>query len=104
MGEYVFGSKIRLFVKIILILFIVVGAALSIDLVWEISDTFNILMAIPNLTALILLSGTIAKITKNYLDRKKNVNIEPMLSYDEKENELLSSELSDENELLEIKE
>lgn len=38
----------------------------SIQLVWDLSDTFNGLMALPNLIGLLLLSGTVFKITKNY--------------------------------------
>lgn len=37
--------------------------------------------------ALILLSGLVAKITKNYFDRKKGKNAKPLLSYDENQNE-----------------
>lgn len=95
-SEYVFGSKSRLVCKIILIGLIVLGATLSVDLVWEIADTFNILMAIPNLIALILLSGLITKITKNYFKRKKGSDEKPLLSYDEKQNEeLLMENLED---------
>ena len=48
--------------------------------IWAIDDTFNGLMAIPNLICVIALSGLVAKITKNYYDRKKGKDIEPMLS------------------------
>ena len=85
--EYVFGFRSKLIYKIIFICLVVLGATLSVDLVWELADTFNILMAIPNLIALILLSGLVAKITKNYFDRKKGKNAKPLLSYDEKQNE-----------------
>ena len=95
-SEYVFGSKSRLICKLILIGLIVLGATLSVDLVWEIADTFNILMAIPNLIALILLSGLITKITRNYFKRKKGSDEKPLLSYDEKQNEeLLMENLED---------
>ena len=49
-------------------------------LIWGISDTFNGLMALPNLIGLIIMGGLVAKITKNYFDRKKGLPIEPMLS------------------------
>ncbi len=84
--EYVFGFKSKLIYKICYIIFVVLGSLLSVDLVWELADTFNVLMAIPNLIALIMLSGFIAKITKNYFDRKKGEKIEPLLNYDETEN------------------
>ena len=85
--EYIFGFKSKLIYKIIFILLVVLGATLSVDLVWELADTFNILMAIPNLIALILLSGLIAKITRNYFKRKKGKKCKPILSYDETQNE-----------------
>ena len=66
--------------KILYILFIVAAAIISGTLVWDLDDTFNGLMAFPNLIALVLLSGKVAKITKNYYDRKKGKNVEPMLS------------------------
>ncbi|MBQ8407031.1 MAG: alanine:cation symporter family protein, partial [Clostridia bacterium] len=49
-------------------------------LIWGISDTFNGLMALPNLIGLIIMGGLVAKITKNYFDRKKGLPVEPMLS------------------------
>ena len=53
---------------------------------------FNALMALPNLIALIFLSGTIVKITKNYYDRKKGLDVEPMLSaYPEANAELVAA-------------
>ena len=51
---------------------------------WDISDTFNGLMAIPNLIGVLALSGTVYKITKNYVNRRlkdKNKKPVPMLSY-----------------------
>ena len=57
---------------------------LTSSLAWDISDTFNGLMMIPNLIGVVALSGTVMKITKNYVDRKlKNrKDVEPMLSFD----------------------
>lgn len=66
--------------KIIYIALIVAAAAIHSDLIWALDDTFNGLMALPNLVAVVLLSGQIAKITKNYYDRKKGKDVEPMLS------------------------
>ena len=37
-------------------------------------------MALPNLVGLVFMSGLVAKITKNYFDRKNGVDVEPMLS------------------------
>lgn len=53
------------------------------SLAWEISDTFNGLMMIPNLIGVIALSPLIIKLTRNYTDRRiKGKDIEPMLSFD----------------------
>lgn len=81
--EYLFGTKATIFYKVIFVCFIVVGATVNLGLAWDIADTLNGLMAIPNLIAVIALSGTVVKITKNYTDRrikKKSEKIKPMLS------------------------
>lgn len=79
--EYIFGSKSVGVYKILFIIFIYIGSNMELRLVWDISDTLNGLMAIPNLIALFLLSSTVIKITKNYQQRKdKHKNIKPMLS------------------------
>lgn len=79
------GSKIAVLVfKVAYILLIVASAVIESELVWSISDTCNGLMAIPNLICVVALSGLVTKITKNYFDRKKGKNVEPMLSaYDD---------------------
>jgi AGCS family alanine or glycine:cation symporter len=58
--------------KIVFVLVCVVGATGSGTLMWDISDTLNGLMAIPNLIALLLLSGVVAKITREYFDKKES--------------------------------
>ena len=95
--EFLFGAKSKIFYKFIFIGLIVLGAVLSVDLVWELADTFNILMAIPNLIALTLLSGLIAKITKNYFKRKKGIHAKPILSYDEEQNKKMFVESLEED-------
>ena len=57
--------------KIIFVLFCIVGATGSGQLMWNISDTLNGAMAIPNLVALLLLSGAVATITKEYFQEKR---------------------------------
>ena len=47
---------------------IVVGSALKVDLVWNLSDFFNGLMALPNLIALLALSGVVVRITRGQDD------------------------------------
>jgi len=68
--EYLFGTKAAIGYKIVFVLFIVVGATMNLDLAWDLSDTFNGLMAIPNLIGVVSLSGLVMRITKNYVDRK----------------------------------
>jgi len=48
----------------------ILGATMDLGLLWSIADTFNGLMAIPNLIALFLLSGTVAKLVRENLDKK----------------------------------
>ncbi len=79
--EYLFGTKSIKFYQILFVLFILVGATMDLTLAWDLSDTFNGLMAIPNLIGVVTLSGTVVKITKNYVDRKiRCKNVKPMLS------------------------
>ena len=79
--EYLFGTKTTKLYKVIHLVMIFFGAVLTSSLAWDISDTFNGLMMIPNLIGVIILSGLVCKITKNYIDRVvKGKNIKPMLS------------------------
>ena len=66
--------------KIVYIILIAASASIHSELIWAIDDTFNGLMAVPNLICLVALSGLVAKITKNYFDRKHGKDVEPMLS------------------------
>ena len=79
--EYLFGVKSIKVYKVIHLVMIMFGALLTSSLAWDISDTFNGLMMIPNLIGVIALSGTVYKIIKNYIDRKiKGKDVEPMYS------------------------
>jgi len=81
--EYLFGTKSTIVFKIIHIITIMFGAVMTSSLAWDISDTFNGLMMIPNLIGVVCLFPLVMKITKNYVDRKiKGKNTEPILSYD----------------------
>ena len=60
------NKTVVLIYKIIFALVCIVGAVGSGTLMWDIADTLNGLMAIPNLIALLLLSGVVAKLTKDY--------------------------------------
>ncbi len=79
--EYLFGTKSTIIYKIIFVCAIFVGPMLQSSLAWDISDTFNGLMMIPNLIGVIVLCPIVYKITKNYVDRRiKGKDIEPMIS------------------------
>lgn len=69
--EYLFGLKAIIPYKVIFILVIFVGCVTSLELVWDIADTLNGFMALPNLIAVILLSGQVVEMTKDYLKRKQ---------------------------------
>ena len=79
--EYLFGTKTTKIYKVIHLVMIMCGALMTSSLAWDISDTFNGLMMIPNLIGVISLSGLVCKITKNYIDRTVHKkDIKPMLS------------------------
>ena len=93
--EYLFGTKAMKLYQIVFVIFIVVGATMDLSLAWDLSDTFNGMMAIPNLIGVIALSGTVMKITKNYVDRKlRGKNVKPMLSALDDIQELHEKEIS----------
>ncbi len=70
--QYLFGLKGAKVYQIIFIVVIVIGSISSLDVVWDIADTFNGLMAIPNFVALFALSGVVAKLTKEYFANVKS--------------------------------
>lgn len=70
-AAYLFGEHAVFPYKLIYILLLLPGAVLAPKLVWELSDTFNGLMAIPNLTALILLHGEVIRMAKEYKRNRK---------------------------------
>ena len=69
--EYLFGLKATKIYQFLFIIMVVVGATVSLDIVWDVADTFNGLMAIPNFIALFALSGVVAKLTKEYFSEQK---------------------------------
>lgn len=66
--EYLFGKKALFPYRIAWIAVLVIAPLIQLDLVWSIADTLNALMAIPNIIAVLLLSGVVAKDTKYYLN------------------------------------
>ncbi|MBP3414781.1 MAG: sodium:alanine symporter family protein [Clostridia bacterium] len=81
--EYLFGEKAVKVYKVIFVLMIISGAVMTSSIAWDISDTFNGMMMVPNLIGVVALCPVVAKITKNYVSRKiKNKDEKPILSYD----------------------
>ncbi len=64
--EFLFSSKVTKPFMVAYSLVAILGATADLGLMWNIAETFNGLMAIPNLIALFLLSGTVVKLTKDY--------------------------------------
>ena len=81
--EYLFGTKGVKVYKVIFVAMIVCGAVMEGGLAWDLSDTFNGLMMIPNLIAVVALSPLVMRIVKNYVDRRiRGKKVDPILSYD----------------------
>ncbi len=64
--EYLFGHRVVVPYRLIFLGFLFVGAVGGLELVWDLADTFNGLMAAPNLVALILLGGVMAREKREY--------------------------------------
>ncbi len=79
--------------KVAYVLLVILSAVINGELAWAISDTFNGLMALPNLIGLVIMSGLVAKITKNYFDRKAGKDVAPMLSVYPEQNEQFIEDL-----------
>ena len=81
--EYLFGAKTTVVFRIIHVCTVIFGAVLTSSLAWDISDTFNGLMMLPNLIGVVVMLPLVIKITKNYVNRKiKGKDEEPVLSFD----------------------
>jgi AGCS family alanine or glycine:cation symporter len=66
-AEYLFGIRVIVPYRLLWVVAIVAGATLQLELVWALADVTNALMAVPNLIALLLLSGTVAMLTRRAL-------------------------------------
>lgn len=71
-AEYLLGSKVILPYRVLFIPFIVIGALGRLVAIWDIADTLNGLMALPNLIGLLGLSGVVIKLTKEYFSKEKS--------------------------------
>ncbi|PIE57029.1 MAG: sodium:alanine symporter family protein [Desulfobulbus propionicus] len=69
--EYLFGVKSVMAYRVVFVAVIGVGAVAKLSLVWNISDTLNGLMAVPNLIGLLLLTPVIVQETKSYFSQLK---------------------------------
>ena len=65
--EYLRGGRLKTVYRVCFIIALFVGSTVSLNIIWNIADCMNALMAIPNLVALLLLSGVAARETNRYL-------------------------------------
>jgi len=83
--EYLSGKHASVATKIYKVVFVCMilsGALMTSSIAWDISDTFNGMMMIPNLIGVLALSPLVMKLTKNYVDRRlKGKDVKPMLSH-----------------------
>lgn len=70
-GRFLFGEKFLKIYKPFFCALTFIGAISKLDVIWNISDIFNGLMAVPNLVGVIFLSGDVLKVTESYLKRKR---------------------------------
>ena len=69
-AAFLFGPKAREIYRLIWLPFVLIGALGKLDVIWNISDTLNGLMAIPNLIALVVLGPIVFKLTKEFFKSK----------------------------------
>ena len=97
--EYLFGAKTTIIFKIIHVCTVIFGAILTSSLAWDISDTFNGLMMMPNLIGVLVMFPLVVKITNNYVGRKiKGKEISPIVSYDKNIEEAYAEEIANDGE------
>lgn len=69
-AEHLFGPKVNMIYRILWIPPIVIGAVGGLEEVWAMADTLNALMAFPNLIGLLILSGVVFKLTREFFDKQ----------------------------------
>lgn len=80
--EFLFGEKSTIVYRVLFVVAVYGGAVMGDNLAWNLADTFNGLMMLPNLIGVVSLSPLIYRITKNYVDRHmRHLDVEPMLSH-----------------------
>lgn len=70
---YLTKNRGLLFYEMLFLITIVLGATLDLSLVWNIADTLNGFMAVPNLIAILALSGTVASLTREHFSKVKTL-------------------------------
>jgi len=70
--EYLFGRKVVVPYRLVFLAFVFMGSVGALELVWDVADTFNGLMAAPNLIALVLLGGVMAKEKLDYFNQLRD--------------------------------
>ncbi len=69
--EFIFGTRAIIVYQAIYVIFVVVGATVQLSLVWQIADTTNAIMAVPNLIAVLALSPKVVEMTRDYFRKNK---------------------------------
>lgn len=69
-AEFLFGVKVIMPYRYLWVVLLVVGAVANLELIWLIADVLNALMAIPNLIALLALSGTVFAVTREHFAKE----------------------------------
>ena len=72
-AEFILGTSFNKVYRIIWLPLIVLGAVGSLTMIWDIADTLNGLMAIPNLVALLALSGVVVQLTKEFFEKENSL-------------------------------
>ncbi|MDD6237908.1 MAG: alanine/glycine:cation symporter family protein [Oscillospiraceae bacterium] len=79
--RFLLGDKAVTPYRVLFCVIVLAGSVMKAQLAWDISDTFNGLMMLPNLVGVLVLSPMVAKCTKNYVDRiLHHKDVKPMLS------------------------
>ncbi len=80
--QYLFGEKSVLPYRIVFVVIVLLGSVMTAKLAWDISDTFNGLMMIPNLIGVLVLSPQVMRCTRNYVERRiLGRDAKPILSH-----------------------
>lgn len=70
-GGYLFGAKCKSVIKALWVVMIIIGSQSTLGFAWDLADTFNGLMIIPNLVGIILLSKQVVDLKSDYMRKVK---------------------------------